>query len=179
MEISLVQFIATQSLGAACLVTIGWGLVQKDNPNRVLLSQTISNVFYALQCLCSGRPDAYSGAAIYTVSSLRNAYWTYSKDTQKIWILVVFTIVAIVSGLLTWKSAISLLPMFAAVITTYGLWQGRRNPMRMRYIIVIANIALVVYSAFNGLWVDMVGRSVMITFGVIKLMSEKKVTSND
>lgn len=37
--------------------------------------------------------------------------------------LGIFVIIAILSGILTWQSTLSIIPIIAAIIFTYGLWQ--------------------------------------------------------
>jgi len=176
--VSLIRFIATQVLGAASVGVFSWGLAQKDKPHRVHVSQIIGNALCAAQCLCAGRPGAIPGAAVYTVSALRSTFFTYDKKNaiQKISTLAVFSGVTVLAGLLTWKGLVSLLPVFAGVAITYGQWQGNKNPTRMRKTIVAANVALIAFNIFNGLWADMVGRMVTTAFGAAKLMHESKIT---
>ena len=37
--------------------------------------------------------------------------------------LAIFVVVAIVSGIISWQNAFSIIPIIAAIVFTYGLWQ--------------------------------------------------------
>lgn len=92
--------------------------------------QLVAEVFWVLHY---GLLGAYTGMALNMLGVLR-CYVYANRDTKK-WasneaIPFIFFALAIVTGILTWKNASSLLPMAAVAITSFVLWSKKANIIR-------------------------------------------------
>lgn len=116
------SFYIAQICGLAILIcnTIS---VQFKTKDKVLICFVIANLFGIAQYFLLG---ALTAAIVYIISTIRCiVFYYYDKKKLKpaLSVLLLFEIVAIVSGVLSWQNIWSLIPIVVTVVFTYGLWQ--------------------------------------------------------
>ena len=131
------------ALGIAANVII----YQQKSGKKLVFWKLISDVLWALQYIMLG---AYSGAAIAVIGIFREIVF-YNNDKKwarsRLWLLF-FICVSVLSGILTFKSVFSLLPMVASVLSILGFW--RKSPSLSRVLafpISASIICVTVWSA--------------------------------
>ena len=97
--------------------------VQFKTKEKILIFQIIANIFVAIQYFLL---NALTGGVVAIINTIRCLIFYYYKKKDKkpsIIFLSIFIIVAVVSGILTWQNGFSIIPIIAAIVFTYGLWQ--------------------------------------------------------
>lgn len=95
-----------------------------------------ANVVITLQYFLLG---AYTGAVISILNAIRDiVYFLFKKNNLKpsILVLLIFEIVAIISGIMSWQNIWSIIPIIATIIYTYGLWQDNVKILRITTVII-------------------------------------------
>lgn len=112
---------ATAFLLGALGILLNLTIYQQTTSKRVLLLKLLSDIVWAMQYLFLG---AYTGFCIGCIAILREAtfYKINRKSHTGMVCLGIFTIVAILSAIFTWKSPISVLPAIASVISVFGFY---------------------------------------------------------
>ncbi len=116
------MFILAQIIGGIVLILTVIS-VQFKTKEKILICQMLSNLLISIQYFLL---NALTGGVVSIINLIRCIiFYYYKKKNMKpsIVVLVVFIIVAIVSGILTWQSIFSIIPIIAAIVFTYGLWQ--------------------------------------------------------
>ena len=89
---------------------------------NLMIFKTGNEVLFAIQYLMLA---SYTGMAMNTISSVRNIIFAYlvSKNKSTLPYQIVFSILFVVFGILTWNNIISLAVIIAKIITTviYGI----------------------------------------------------------
>ena len=99
----------------------------KRQKEKILLDLIISNCFSLLQYLFL---QAYTGCITIIISILRNIIAIKKGKQNRNIILVVFIILYIVMGIVTYNSIFSILLIIASIIYLLGIWDGRENVIR-------------------------------------------------
>ncbi len=119
-----VEFILAQICGFFVLTLMVLSVWFNDNKKIVFIS-IIANIFATTQYFLLG---ALTGAIISILNTIRCfVFFLYKKKGLKpsLVILILFEIVTVISGAITWQSWWSLLPIIVTLIYTYGLWQDK------------------------------------------------------
>lgn len=147
---------------------------QKNNKKEFLSVQIIANIFYGLQYLLLG---AFSALSTNIVSIVRTSlFYKYETTNKKISfsILVVFEVLIIILGIITFEHYHSIIPIFIACIYTYGTWQ--KNLKLTYFIGIIASILWIFYNFIVGAYVSILGSIIELIsslFGFIKISRKK------
>ena len=99
----------------------------KRQKKKVLLDLIISNCFSLLQYLFL---QAYTGCITIIISILRNIIAIKKGEKNKNFVLIIFIILYIVMGILTYNSIFSILLIIASIIYLLGIWDGREDFIR-------------------------------------------------
>ena len=137
--------------------------------------QILANIFYGIQYLLL---NAYSALASNIVSIVKTGvFYKYEKNNKEIslYTLLIFEIMIIVLGIITFKNIYSIIPIFIASIYTYGTWQKN---LKITYSIgIIASILWVFYNFIVGAYVAIIGSFFELfssIIGIIRLNILKK-----
>ena len=174
MKLIIAQIIGFIALVYTCVS------IQQNKKIRVLVYQMIANFLYFLQYIFL---DALSGACTSFLGLMRYiVYYQYEKNNKEksIFILFLFSAIAIIIGVFTYNGVISLLPPITALMYTYGTWQN--NLKRFRIIAVIVPICWFVYNFFVGAYVGMISTVIEFSSAVIaiyRLDIRKKERKNE
>ena len=159
-------FILSQVLGVVALITAILS-VQLKEKTKLLFLQIIENTAKILALAFVG---GMSGAYSETVGLLRKIWFFYTsknKKLNKMGSLVLFSLLAVVVGFLVWEGPITLLPIIAVILGTFGLWQ--ENIFVLRYIAIIASVLYAVYAILVGAYTNALSETFMIVSVIVSL----------
>ena len=94
------------------------------------MCSVLANIFAAIQFFLLG---AITGAVVSILNTIRClVFYFYKKKDLKpsIVVLLIFELIAIISGALSWQNMWSLIPIIVTIIYTYGLWQDNVKVIR-------------------------------------------------
>lgn len=137
--------IAIQIIGfiGALLAIISF---QSNRHGVIMALKTASETVFAVQLMLLG---AYTGVAMNIIGSVRNLIFAAlvkkGKSTTP-WIIV-FSVLTVVFGVLTWAGPISLLAIAGKLITTVAY--GMKNPSGVRLLTIPSCLCWGVYNALN------------------------------
>jgi hypothetical protein len=149
-------FILSQVLGVVALITAILS-VQLKEKTKLLFLQIIENTAKILALAFVG---GMSGAYSETVGLLRKIWFFYTsknKKLNKMGSLVLFSLLAVVT----------LLPIIAVILGTFGLWQ--ENIFVLRYIAIIASVLYAVYAILVGAYTNALSETFMIVSVIVSL----------
>ena len=116
------SFIIAQTLGVLSLLLIIVG-VQFKTKEQIIMSSIIANVLLSIQYFLL---NAITASVILVLNAIRCiVFYLYKKKNLKpsLVTLMIFEIITIISGVLSWQNVWSIIPIVATIVYTYGLWQ--------------------------------------------------------
>ncbi|MCL2513764.1 MAG: YgjV family protein [Oscillospiraceae bacterium] len=120
---------------------------QQKKRRGIIVFQIFCSAFFALHFYLLG---AYTGCAMNVLGGLRSTVYSYSEEKKwakhNFW-PVLFFIVFLAAGILTWKNIWSLLPTFAMCLSTISLWL--RDPKKIRFLTSPTLPCWLVYNLMN------------------------------
>ena len=154
------NIIIAQIFGLVALVAL-FVSYQKENKKEFLYMQIFSNTLYMIQYFILG---AFSASLANAVGATRGFifYKEENKNKPSILILIIFEIIFIISGIITFDGFLSIIPTVLASIYTYGIWQKN---LKITYAIGV--LVAVVWIYFNY----KVGAYVSVLASVIELLA--------
>ena len=148
------------ALGIAANVII----YQQKSGKKLVFWKLISDVLWALQYIMLG---AYSGAAVAVIGIFREIVF-YNNDKKwarsRLWLLF-FICVSVLSGILTFKSVFSLLPMVASVLSILGFW--RKSPSLSRVLAFPISASMLTYDIYAVSYMGIVNEVLTIISAII------------
>lgn len=123
-------FVLAQICGLIALVLTVIS-VQFKTKEKIVMCSVLANIVVAIQYFLL---SALTGAVISVINAIRCfIFYLYKKKKMKpsIIVLIVFEIVAIISGIISWQNIWSVIPIIVTVIYTYGLWQDDVTVIRI------------------------------------------------
>ena len=169
------MFILAQIFGAIALILTVTS-VQFKTKERILIFQIIANIIIAIQYFLL---NALTGGFVAIVNTIRCIIFYYYKKKEKkpsIIFLTIFTIVAIMTGILTWQNAFSIIPIFAAIIFTFGLWQDNVKVTKICTALTSGN--WVVYNVIVKAYVGAIQSLAEFISSIIAIIRTKKSTNS-
>lgn len=150
-------------------------IYQQKNRDRLLLNKLIADVIWLIHYRILG---AYSGAAICAVGIIREIIFLNNRRKwarSKLWLLF-FILLGIISAVLTWENAFSILPALASVLAIISFWIG--NPKTTRLLQIPISSALLVYNviclSYTGIINEILSFiSIILAFIRFKTKTEK------
>ena len=151
--------------------------VQFKTKDKVLICFVIANIFGIAQYFLLG---AITAAVVYIVSTIRClVFYYYDKKNLKpsLTVLLIFEIIAIVSGIISWQNMWSIIPIVVTVIFTYGLWQEKIKVTRISS--AITGFGWVLYNIVVKAYVGALLDGALGVSSLIALYRNKKVIKNN
>ena len=149
---------------------------QQNNKKDFLFIQILANIFYGIQYFLL---NALSALASNIISIIRTIiFYKHEKNNKNIALslLLIFEIIIIVLGIITFENYYSIIPIFIACIYTYGTWQKK---LKSTYFIgVIASILWIYYNFIVGAYVSIIGSFFELfssVIGLIRLKHKKEI----
>jgi len=151
---------------------------QQTKRERLILCKLFADVMWAAHYLCL---SAVGGAIPNFVGIFREL--VFMQRGSKKWanlpvIPVIFILINWTLAILTWKSALNLMPIIASTFVTISLWV--KKPKLTRMISAPVSVTFIIYDIFVGSWIGIVNESialVSIVSSYIKNDAKKKDTS--
>ncbi|MDE6141564.1 MAG: YgjV family protein [Bacilli bacterium] len=129
------RFIVAQVCGSIVLFSMLIGVHFKTK-EKILLSSIIANIAAILQFMLLSAITGMYTSILNTIRCI--VFYQYKKKDLKpsLIILLIFEIVTIITGILTWQDVFSIFPIIGTFIYTYGLWQDNVKIIRLTSAIV-------------------------------------------
>lgn len=146
--------------------------VQKKEKKDILSFQLIANILYAMQYIFLG---AFSAASMNITSALRcGTFYMYESKKEEIprYLLIIFILIILICGFLTYNGFLSLIPIIITIFYTYSAW--KKNTNWIRYVFIFAALVWIYYNLSTGAYISVVGNILEIISGVISLVRFKK-----
>ena len=171
-------YIISQFIGfAAFFVSIF--AYHKNKKEKILGNMVISNILNLIHYLLLG---AYSGCITKIIAICRD-YFIILKSKNKLFssniFLIIFILIYIVTGILTYKSKWSVLPLLAAIIYIVPVWNG--DELTIKKTAFVCYFLWLIYNIFVFSIAGIVSNviSIISTFVAIKnnkIKCDKNVT---
>ncbi len=161
------SYIISQVLAALAVIITFWGYIKNDKGN-FLKYVLISNILY---CIHYFFLDDLSFVIAIVMGSFRNIVflkYVNSKRLIPMYILLLFEILTVLSGLLAYSGLLSLIPIFQVCLYTYGVWQP--NLRSMYFICILVMIIGVFYNFLIGAYVAIIGNVIEIIAAIIGMI---------
>jgi hypothetical protein len=147
------NFIVAQLIGVFGL-TCTVAAVQQNKKNKVLIFQMLENFFYFLQYLFL---NALSGAYVSFIGMFKSyIFYKYDKENKEksVLILIIFMILSIIIGLLSYTDIFSLIPIITSIMYTYGAWQN--DLKKFRLIALLVPIFWFIYNIYVSAYIGLI-----------------------
>lgn len=126
----MVLFYLAQACGVITLL-LTVSSVQFNYKEKIIFINMLANIMCAIQYFLL---SAITGAVMSIVNGIRCfVFYILKKKNIKpaIYVLIIFEIITVAGGILTWQSAWSLLPISVSMIFTYCMWQDNVQVVRI------------------------------------------------
>lgn len=122
-------FIISQCIGfaAAAILLLSY---QQRTHKRIVAMQACSGLLFAVQYFMIG---AYEGMAGNIIGMIRSSVFLFrgkSKFVDSLACPILFALLAAISGIITYTSPASLLPMAAMMISSFVMWNPKTQQLR-------------------------------------------------
>lgn len=146
--------------------------IQMKSKRDILLFQVVANIFYAVQYIFI---NSFSAVSMNIISSLKSyIFYKYEKCGKVIpkYYLIIFLVLIIMFGVVTWNGFISLIPVIITIFYTYSAWQD--NAKWIRIVFVVAALFWIYYNFSVKAYISIIGNLFEIMSGVISLFRFRK-----
>lgn len=170
------SFIIAQICGGIALILTVIS-VQFKSKEKIVMCFILANIVVAIQYFLL---NALTGAVISILNTIRCiVFYVYKKKDLKpsIIVLLIFEVVAIVSGIVSWQNIWSIIPIVVTVLYTYGLWQD--NVTVIRITTGIVGFGWAVYDLIVRAFVGAIQETSQLISAIISLYREKKTPSKE
>lgn len=170
------EFILAQICGFIVLLLMVISVWFNDNKKIVFIS-IIANIFATAQYFLLW---ALTGAIVSIINTIRCLiFYLYKRKGLKpnVLVLVLFEIVAVVSGALSWQNWWSLIPILMTVIYTYGLWQD--NTFIIKLATGISGAGWTAYNIISRAYVGAVQSVSQFVSAVIAIVKDRVKKSKE
>lgn len=152
-------------------------IYQQNDRKKLIVSKLCADVCWVAHYLCLG---AFGGAIPNFVGIFREC--VFINRQSKRWAnLVLWPILFILInwglGVLTFKSAINILPITASTFVTISLWCKR--PWLTKLISIPVSLTFLIYDIFVGSWIGIVNESIAIISIIISFLKNKGAKEQD
>lgn len=122
---------------------------QTKSNSALIILQTISSILFGIQFFLLG---GISGCFTISLAVIRNTIMVVGQNKPwikwKIWIPL-FSLMAILISIITWKDYTSLLPLVASIGGTIGYWSNNAQKIRLANL-VCCSPCWMLYNIFTG-----------------------------
>lgn len=155
--------ILIQGLGIAGLI-VGILAYQSNRHKNIVFCKLANELLFGIQYVFLG---AYTGALMNGLSCIRNYIFIENVKKEKSnlpWQLL-FSIIIVIFGIISWESWFSLIPIYAKILTTVAY--GIKNPRIIRYLTIPSSISWLVYNYHYGSVAGAVNEAfVLVSLGI-------------
>lgn len=166
-------FILAQICGVIVLILTVIS-VQFKTKEKIVMCMVFANIVVTIQYFLL---NAITGAVVSIINVIRCIIFYYYKKKDKkpsLIVLLIFEIVAIVSGIMSWQNMWSVIPIVVTLIYTYGLWQD--NVKVIRITTAIAGLGWAIYNIVVMAFVGAIQSVSQLISAMIALIKNKEGT---
>lgn len=163
-------FILAQICGVIALILTVIS-VQFKTKEKIVMCSVFANLVVAIQFFLL---NAITGAVISVINTIRCIIFYYYKKKDKkpsLIVLLIFEIIAIVSGITSWQNICSIIPIIVTVVYTYGLWQD--NVKVIRITTGLAGFGWAIYDIIVMAYVGAIQETSQLISAIIALLRNK------
>ena len=134
-------------------------LYQQKTRKKLLIRKLCADILWGIHYICLG---AVAGAIPNIIGIFRETVFMNSDKkwaNSLIW-PAVFISVSWIAAIISWKSALSLLPMCASTLVTVSLWV--KSPKLTRLMTIPVCTAFIIYDIFVGSYAGIVNESISL-----------------
>lgn len=161
------DLVIAQVVGISAMITFAIVPHQKTR-GRSLAFQLLSSILYAMQYLLLG---AFSAVASNIIGAIKNyVFYIYVKKNKDIpiSILVIYILILLISGILTYTNMLSIFPIVLSIMYAYGAWQSN---LRIYRIISVFGAALwIIYNFSVGAYIGVIGNVMQFISAIIAIV---------
>lgn len=147
---------------------------------RRKLSIVIQGASCGLQLLYDLLIGAFTAAIAEAIDVVRSTLFVYREKFSRIVyvaMLVIFEAIIVISCVLTWDGAISLLPTIGGMVRTYAAWQPRMGPIRLAG--VLTGILYVPYFIYYDSLIMALGYAILLLVGLYEVFKHRDLEGGD
>ena len=160
-----------QIFGLLALICMSLGYQQKKKKGFLFL-QIFSNLFYGIQYLFL---NAYSALATCIISLIRTIIFYKNEVNKKenhYSILLILFLIIIIVGIISYQTWYSVIPIFIALLFTYGVWQKKLSTSYK--IGVVVSILWIIYNLIVKAYVGAFGACIELVSSIIGYIKIKQ-----
>ena len=164
-------FIIAQVFGVISII-LNIVVVQFKTKEQILIGMIISNLVVAVQFFLL---NAITGGIISLINVIRCiVFYLFKKKNKKpsLLVLLIFEIIVIVSGIISWQNIWSILPIIATLTYTYGIWQD--DVLKIKYIAAITGFEWAVYDIIVRAYVGFIQGVIQVISAIVAIIRYKK-----
>ena len=174
MEKEWILPLVAQLIGVCGMASL-FAMYQQTDRRKLVRYKLITDVLWVFHYCCLG---AWAGAIPNFVGIFRElVFVNKEKKWARCFLWPIFFILANWAlAALSWKSALSLLPIGASTFVTLALWADR--PKVTRLICLPVSVCFMIYDVFVGSWVGIINESIGI-FSIVTALLKKDRKQED
>ncbi len=169
------NFLIIQAIGFVTIGLTALSFFQKEKWKMMCFLSATNALLVITYMLCGD----YLGGILVVGALIRTlVYFYYSKKNKKPEpiVMIMFELYVIVTSILMWKSAVTLLMILNLVVITYTTWQNDVRTLRFGY--VFSACVLFVYDIMLGAYTTAISEIIMLASVLISLIKYSKVTKS-
>lgn len=151
--------------------------VQFSNKEKIIFVNMLANVMCAIQYFLL---SAITGGVLSIINGIRClTFYLIKKKNKKpsIYVLILFEIISIAGGVLTWQSYWSIIPIFVSMLFTFCMWQD--NVQLIRIGSGVAGIGWTAYNIIVQAYVGAFQQFCQFVSAAISFVRGKKAKKNE
>ena len=151
-------------IGVINLIITGITFLFKEK-RKILICFILYDICLIAQYIIGSRLTETIICIIAMVKASVYLFFDIKNTEPKLYVVLIFELLLIVTGILTWENWFSLLFMVAVMITTFASWQNNNTIMRIAYI--VAGVLCIVNYIFTGLYTMILSECISIGSAVV------------
>ena len=152
---------------------IAWvSSIQLKKKSHILELQIIASLFYAVHY---GMLSAMSAVVVTIISIARllTIYLIERKGKEvPLYVLVIFILILVIAGAMTYEGPISMLPIIITMIYTYSTWQ--KDTKVIRGLFLVTGMLWITYNFSVGSYILMIGNSLEVISSIVSIIRYHK-----
>ena len=163
-------YILSQVAGTIAFI-VSLSAYHKKEKRKIVRTMMITNLLDIIHYILLG---AYSGCIAKVIALIRNDIIVEKEKNKKLdnnIILIVFFIIYVITGILTFKDIFSLLPIVIAIIYMFFVWNG--NELKVKKIAFFCYFLWIIYNIYICSIAGIISNTVATISAFIAVFNEK------
>ena len=162
-----------QAIGVIALIC-GLLSFQQKKRKQILVFQMLAHILFVFQFLLLG---AYTGACLDFIAFIRTLIFSNNQKkwaSSSLWV-VLFLVIMLVAGILTWDNVYSIFAIIASCLATVAMWVKSERYIRLISLFVgpCWFVYCLVNGSYSGAFNELLGIASII-IGMVRLDRNKK-----